>query len=87
MTFTDPDRVRASSAFHKHKQWTWGYISAYNMYVEIGKKEVLSAANIPYNDTLRWLGAWCRDNMSRNVNHAIRTLMRKIDDDFIPLRK
>ena len=75
VTFTDPDRVRASSAFHKHKHWIWGYISAYNMYVENGKKEVLSAANMPYNDTLKWLGAWCRDNMSKTVFLAIQALL------------
>jgi hypothetical protein len=85
--FIGTNTSRASTDFHQHKTWIFGFVSAYNMYYENGKKEVLSTANMSANDTLRWLEAWCRDNMSKNLFNATQALLLRIDDDFIPLRK
>ena len=78
--FIGPSAVRASHAFKRHVAWVNGYISAYNAFVQNGKTEVFEAAKMSRNDTTRWLGAWCRDNMSESLEAAILELLLKIDN-------
>ena len=85
--FEGPDTVTASSDFHKYTRWVFGYISAYNEYVDNRRSDVLKDAKMTANDTRRWLGAWCRDNISRDLYDAVKALIFKIDDDFTALRK
>ena len=77
--FTDPDTVEASYAFLQHQAWIDGFLSAVNMTVKNGKADVVGTMS--GNDLLRWIGAWCRDNMSENVQAAILHLLLKIDNN------
>ena len=77
--FKDPRTVDAVPAFLKYRAWISGYLTAYNQYVFNGKSSVLGAANMSDNDGIRWIGAWCRDNMSKDVFNAIQALTSKID--------
>ena len=75
--FTDPAYVMASADFHQDKAWVYGYISAYNVWVDNLQSDRLKTLNMTFNDTLRWLGAWCRDNMSKGLNQGIQALFSK----------
>ena len=56
--------------------WIEGYTSAYNRFVENGKKDI--TATISPNSIRSWLASWCRDNPSDNMGEGIKILFDKL---------
>ena len=54
--------------------WLNGFITAYNLNVQNGRRNVLYG--ITYNDTYRWAASWCRDNPSKDITTAVQALIR-----------
>ena len=55
--------------------WINGYLTAYNRFNNNGKKSILGSMSM--NDARRWIAAWCRDNPSKDVLHAVSALISK----------
>nr|ADI23596.1 hypothetical protein [uncultured nuHF2 cluster bacterium HF0770_42C12] len=74
VTFQGPKGFTASYDFLEYDNWVFGYISAFNVLVDNLQADRLKTLKMTSNDTRRWLGAWCRDNMSGNVQQGISVL-------------
>jgi len=57
--------------------WIGGYLSAYNQFRDNGKQNILGGMTA--NDVRRWIAAWCRDNPSKKVMHAVFVLTDKLE--------
>ena len=57
--------------------WISGFLSAYNVYKENGKRNILTPMTL--NDAFRWLASWCRDNPSSNSSIGLSSLIEKLD--------
>ena len=49
--------------------WIQGHLSTYNELTNNGKESILGSMTT--NDAMRWIAAWCRDNPSKKVRHAL----------------
>ena len=60
-TFEGKSTFGGSHDYQMYTRWISGHISAYNMYINNGKSDVLG--NMTLNNVDKWLASWCRDNM------------------------
>jgi len=54
--------------------WIDGFISGHNISADNGKFDIV--AGMIDNDIYRWIASWCRDNMSKDLGHAVTALIR-----------
>ena len=86
-TFEGKSTFKGSHDYHMYTRWISGHISAYNMYINNGKSDVLG--NMTLNNVDKWLASWCRDNMTEQkygdlmskhyLSDAVKALIFELD--------
>ena len=57
--------------------WLNGFLTAYNVYVDNGKRSVLG--KMALTDAYKWVAVWCRDNPSKSLNFAAGKLIKHLE--------
>ena len=73
-TLTGAGTIKGPHIFWGVTGWTDGFISAYNMVTNNGRQDILVGMSI--NAKYKWVASWCRDNPSKNLNHATIALIK-----------
>ena len=68
------DLVSGPPQFYQAMGWINGFVSAYNMEAENGKKDI--TADVTLNDLLRYVNLWCQKNISKEISFALQDLFK-----------